>query len=103
MNSIVFMPSVMPNCGGNNTDLPTVLLTFAIAGIILIILGILANILHVKFSRGFDGTPISWADIKPDIDNTFLGCLGGVLGVIFICASTIIGIVAGVYWIIISL
>lgn len=103
MNTIMFMPKVIPHCGGGNIDgLPVVLLTFAIAGVILIILGIFANILHVKFSQGFD-TSIRWADIKPTIDNSFLGCLGGVLGVIFVCASTIIGLVAGIYWIIISL
>jgi hypothetical protein len=105
MNSIMFMPSIMPHCGGGGdcSDLPVVLLTFAITGVILIILGIFANILHVKFSRGFDGTPISWADIKPNIDNSFLGGLCGTFGVILICASSIIGLGAFVYWFIISL
>lgn len=103
MTPIIFMPSIMTHCGGGgDADLPVVLLTFAIIGVILIILGILANILHVKFSQGF-GASIRWADIKPDIDNSFLGCLGGVLGVIFITASSIIGLGALVYWFIISL
>jgi hypothetical protein len=103
MKSIVFMPSIMPHCGGDFSDLPVVLLTFAITGVILIILGIFANILHVKFSRGFDGTPISWADIKPDIDNTLLGCFCGVFGVVFIGAAAIVGLCAGVYWVIVTL
>ena len=104
MNPVVFMPRVMPHCGGggNITELLAVLLTFAIAGVILIILGILANVLHVKFSQGF-GTPIRWADIKPTFDNSFLGCLGGFLGVVFICAAAIVGLCAGVYWCIITL
>jgi hypothetical protein len=82
INPVMFMPRVTPHVGGggcNVADLPAVLLTFVIVGVILYILGILANILHVKFSRGFDGTPISWADIKPEIDNTLLGCFCGVL------------------------
>lgn len=103
MNPIIFMPLVGRGGCGNAADLPSVLLTFFIAGVILIMLGILANILHVKFSRGFDGTPICWYDIKPTFDNSFLGCFGGVLGSIFICASLIVGLVAGVYWLIITL
>ena len=89
--------------GGGDAELSTVLLTFFIAGVILIIFGILANILHVKFSRGFDGTPICWYDIKPTFDNSLLGCFGGVLGSIFICAAAIVGLCAGVYWCIITL
>ena len=104
MNRIMFMPSVMPRCGGGgDAELSTVLLTFAIVGVILIILGILINILHIKFSRGFDGTPISWADIKPSIDNTFLGGFCANLGCIFIAASALIGLVAGIYYCIVSL
>jgi hypothetical protein len=105
MNPVIFMSRVMPHCGGggNFTELPVVLLTFVIAGVILIILGILANILHVKFSQGFGYTPIHWADIKPTFDNSFLGCLGGILGSIFICTSATVGLVAGVYWCIITL
>ena len=105
MNPVIFMPRVMPHCGGvgNAAELSSVLLTFFIAGVILIIFGIFANILHVKFSRGFDATPICWYDIKPTFDNSFLGCFGGVLGSIFICASLIIGLVAGVYLFIITL
>ena len=104
MKSIVFMPSIMPHCGGggNFSNLPVVLLTFAITGVILIILGILANILHVKFSHGF-GASIHWTDIRPDFNNSLLGCLGGTLGVILITASSIIGLGAFVYWFIISL
>jgi hypothetical protein len=106
INPVMFMPRVTPHVGGdgcNVADLPAVLLTFVIVGIILYILGILANILHVKFSRGFDGTPISWADIKPDIDNTLLGCFCGVFGVVFIGAAAIVGLCAGVYWVIVTL
>ena len=104
MNPVIFMPRVMPHCGGggNFSDLPVVLLTCAIAGVILIILGIFANILHVKFSQGF-GTPICWADIKPNIDNSFLGGVCGTLGGIFIGASLIVGLIAGVYLLIITL
>jgi hypothetical protein len=108
MNPVIFMPRVTPHVGGGggnvaDLDLPAVLLTFVIVGVILYILGILANILHVKFSRGFDGTPISWADIKPDIDNTLLGCFCGVSGVVIICALLVVGLVAGVYWVIVTL
>lgn len=104
MNPVIFMPRVMPHCGGggNFAELPVVLLTFSIAGVILIILGILANILHAKFSQGF-GTPIRWADIKPTFDNSFLGCFCGFLGVVFICAAAIVGLCAGIYWCIITL
>lgn len=105
MNSVIFIPRVLPHAGGGCGDfaeLPSVLLTCAIVGVILIILGIFANILHVKFSQGFD-TPICWTDIKPTIDNSLLGCFGGVLGVILICTSLIIGLIAGVYLLIITL
>ena len=105
MNRIMFMPSVMPRCGGsgNIADLPPVLLTFAIAGVILIIFGILVNTLHIKFSQGFGHAQISWADIKPDINNTTLGGVCGFLGCIFIAASALIGLVAGIYYCIVSL
>lgn len=106
MNSVIFIPRVIiPHAGGgcgNFAELPSVLLTCAIAGVILIILGIFANILHVKFSQGFN-TPICWTDIKPTFDNSLLGCLGGTLGVVYICASLIVGLIAGVYLLIITL
>jgi hypothetical protein len=104
MNSIMFMPSIMPHCGGGGdfTELLVMLLTFIIAGVVLIIFGIFANILHIKFSQGFD-SQICWADIKPNFDNSFLGCLCGTLGVIYICASLIVGLIACVYWFIITL
>lgn len=99
----IFMPRVMPHCGGGgDAELSTVLLTFTIVGVILIILGILINILHIKFSQGF-GATIHWSDIKPDIDNSFLGGLCGFLGVILICASSIIGLGVFVYCLIITL
>ena len=105
MNRIIFMPSVMPRCGGggNIADLPPVLLTFTIVGVILIIAGILVNTLHAKFSNGFGHASISWADIKPDINNTTLGGMCGFLGCIFIAASAFIGLVAGVYLFVITL
>ena len=76
---------------------------YIIAGVILLILGILANILHVKFSQGFGYTPIHWTDIKPNIDNTVLGAVCGTFGFAFIGASALIGLCAGVYWFIITL
>lgn len=106
MNSIVFMPSIMPNCGGGCSDVEgflIMLLTFFIAGIVLFLFGIFANILHIKFSNGFGYTSMSWHDIKPTEDNSFLGFLGGLFGFALIGASSIISLVAGVYWIIISL
>lgn len=104
MNSVIFMPSVMPRCGGGgDAELSTVLLTLLIVGVILIILGILINILHIKFSQGFGHTPISWTDIKPSIDNTFLGGFCANLGGIVVGAAALIGLSAGVYWIIVTL
>ena len=106
MNPVVFMPRVMPHIGsgcGNFADFHVVFLTFVIAGVILIILGILANVLHVKFSQGFGYTPIYWDDIKPTLDNSYLGCLCGFFGFILICTALFMGLVAGVYWCIITL
>ena len=106
MNSVVFMPRVMPHIGsgcGNVTELPYVLLTCVIVGTILIIFGILANILHIKFSQGFKYTPIHWADIKPNIDNTVLGAVCGTLGFAFIVAAALVGLAVGVYLYIIML
>ena len=105
MNPVVFMPRVMPHCGGcgHFAELLVVLLTFSIAGAILLILGILANILHIKISQGFGYTPIRWVDIKPTFDNSFLGCFCGFLGFAFVVASLIVGLAAGVYWFIITL
>ena len=106
MSSIVFMPSVMSNCGGGCSDVEgflIMLLTFVLAGIVLFLFGIFVNILSIKFSNGFGYTPMSWHDIKPTEDNSFLGFLGGLFGFAFIGASLIIGLVAGVYWIIIML
>lgn len=105
MNPVVFMPRIMPHCGGGGdfADFSDMLLTFIIAGVILVILGILFNILHIKFSNGFEYTPIYWDDIKPTLDNSFLGYLCGFFGCIFIGASLIVGLVAGVYWCIITL
>lgn len=100
------MPQVMPyigSCGGGDfTGLPVVLLTFAIVGVIVIMLGILGNILHVKFSQGFD-VPIYWDDIKPNIDNTVFGAVCGTLGFSCIGAAAIIGLGVGVGWCIITL
>lgn len=100
------MPQVMPHIGsggGNISDLPTMLLTFAIAGAILYLLGILVNILCVKFSREDDDTRIYWNDIKPDIDNSFFGCVCGVLGFALITAAVVIGLVASVFSFIVTL
>lgn len=97
------MPSVMSHCGGGgDADLPTVLLTFAITGVILIILGILINILHIKFSHGFSAS-IRWADIKPDTDNTYVGGFCGFLGCIVIGSVALICLGAGVYSFIVTL
>ena len=106
MNSIVFMPSIMPNCGGGSGDVEgflVMLLTFFIAGIVLFLFGIFVNILSIKFSNGFGYTPMSWHDIKPTEDNSFLGFLGGLFGFALIGASSIIGLVSGIYWIIITI
>lgn len=107
MNSIIFMPSFMPNCGGGGSDVEgflVMLLTLFISGVILYLIGIFANILHIKFSNGFAYTPICWHDIKPgELHNTILGWLGGLLGFAFIGAASIIGLVSGVYFIIMSL
>ena len=105
MNSIVFMPRIMPHCGGggNIAELPSVLLTCIIVGAILIVFGILANILHIKFSQGFGYTQISWTDIKPSVDNTLLGGLCGVFGSAFIGAAALMGLAVGVYLCIITL
>lgn len=107
MNSIVFMPSIMPNCGGGSGDVEgflIMLLTFFIAGVLLYLFGIFANILHIKISNGFSYTPISWHDIKPgELNNSMLGWIGGLFGFAFIGAAVLIGLVVGVYWIIIML
>lgn len=107
MNSIVFIPSIMSNCGGGCSDVEgflVMLLTFFSAGVILYLFGIFANILHIKISNGFAYTPICWHDIKPgELDNSMLGWLGGLFGFAFIGAAVLIGLVAGVYWVIITL
>lgn len=106
MNPVIFMPRVMPHIGsggGNCEDLPTVLLVFTIVGAIVVMIGILGNILHVKFSQGFRHTPIRWDDIKPTIDNTVFGAVCGTLGFASIGAVALICLTAGVYWIIVTL
>ena len=105
MNSVIFIPRVILHCGGssNFAELPAVLLTCVIVGVIFVIFGILANILHVKISQGFGYTSIHWADIKPTFDNSFLGCLGGFFGCAFIGVALFMGLVVGVYWCIITL
>ena len=106
MNSVIFMPRVMPHIGsggGTATDLLDMLLTFAIVGVILYLLGILVNILRVKFSREDDHTRIYWNDIKLDLDNSFFGCVCGVLGFTLIAAAVVIGLVAGVFSFIVTL
>lgn len=105
MNPVIFMPRVMPHIGSggcDSADCSTMLLTFAIVGVILIILGILGNILHVKFSQGFDAS-ICWTNIRPDFDNSFLGCLCGTFGFILVCTAAFIGLIAGIYEFIITL
>ena len=106
MNSIIFMPSIIPNCGsgGDTVEFLTMLLTFFVTGVILYVFGILANILHIKFSNGFAYTPICWHDIKPgELDNTMLGWMCGLFGFAFIGTAVIMGLAAGVYWIIVTL
>ena len=106
MNPVIFMPRVMPHVGGgggNSADCSAMLLTFAIAGAILIILGILVNILCVKFSQGDEHTSICWTNIRPDFDNSFLGCLCGTFGFILVCTSAFIGLIAGIFWFIATL
>ena len=100
MNAVIFIPHCS---GGNISELPLVLLTCIIVGAILIILGILANILHVKFSKGYRNAKIHWIDIKPTFENSMLGCLGGLLGFAFICAALLMGLPVGIYWFIITL
>lgn len=107
MNPVVFMPRVMPHISsgcGNVTELPAMLLTCVIVGMILYLLGILVNILHIKCSNGFAYTPICWHDIKPgDLDNPILGWICGLFGFAFIGTAVIMGLVAGIYWCIIML
>lgn len=104
MNSIIFMPRVVPHIGGggNCENFPAVLLTFIIVGIIVILFGIIGNIFHVKFSQGFDAS-ICWDDIKPDISNTVFGAVCGTFGAASIGAAVIIGLGVGVGALIISL
>ena len=106
MNSIIFMPSIIPNCGGggDTAEFLTMLLTFFVTGVILYLFGIFANILHIKFSNGFAYTSICWHDIKPgELDNTMLGWMCGLFGFSFIGTAVIMGLAAGVYWIIVTL
>lgn len=106
MNSIVFMPSIIPHCCGSSSDTEgflAMLLTFFVTGVILFLFGIFANILHIKFSNGFDYTPMSWHDIKPTEDNSFIGFLGGLFGFALVGASVIISLGSGVGLLIISL
>ena len=106
MNSVVFMPRIMPHCGGGGdfSDLPVVLLTLVIVGVPNCQLlfwdfckkdRIFYSI--SQFSNGFSYTPIYWDNIKPTFDNSFLGCLGGVIGFILVVTALLIGLVAGVY------
>lgn len=107
MNTITFMPMPIPHCGGGGDDIAgflAMILTFFIVGIILYLVGIFANILKIKFSNGFAYTPICWHDVKPgEIDNSILGWLGGVFGFAFVGASLLIGLVGGIYYLIITL
>ena len=105
MNPVIFMPRVMPNIdggSGNCENFHAVLLVFFIVGVIVVMLGILGNILHVKFSQGFN-TSICWNNIKPDIDNTIFGAVCGTFGFASIAASVIMGLVEGVSFLIITL
>ena len=93
--------------GGSGSDTEgflVMILTLLIVGVILYVFGIFANILHIKISNGFSYTPISWHDIKPgELNNSVLGWTGGIFGFAFIGAAVIIGLVAGVYYCIVSL
>lgn len=76
----------------------------AFVGVILYVLGIFANILHIKISNEFAYTPICWHDIKPgELNNPMLGWICGLFGFAFIGVAVIMGLVAGVHWIIINL
>lgn len=106
MNSIIFMPSIIPNCGGggDTAEFLAMLLTFFVTGVILYVFGIFANILHIKFSNGFGYTPMSWHDIKPgELDNTMLGWMCGLFGITFVGASVLIGLGSAVGLLIISI
>lgn len=104
MNSIIFIPSIIPNCGGGDTaEFLAMLLTFFVTGVILYVFGIFANILHIKFSNGFGYTPISWHDIKPTEDNSMIGFFGGLFGIAFVGASVLIGLGSAVGLLIISI
>ena len=93
--------------GGSGSDTEgflVMILTLFVTGVILYVFGIFVNILHIKISNGFSYTPISWHDIKPgELSNTVLGWTCGIFGFAFIGTAVIIGLVAGVYWIIVTL
>ena len=107
MNSIIFMPNIMPKCGGGSGDVEgflVMILTLFIVGIILYLFGIFANILKIKFSNGFAYTPICWHDIKPgELSNTMLGWMGGLFGFAFIGAAVLIGLISGIYLVVVTL
>ena len=102
MNFIIFMA-----CSGVASSMieerfPE-LLTFGVAGVILILMGLLANIVYVKCSQRSGYNSICWKDIKPTVDNTFLGGLFGFMGFALVLATLVIGLFYGVYKFIITL
>lgn len=93
-------------CGSILTDQLHACLTVAVVGVILILMGLLANVvyaIYVKCSRRFGYNSICWNDIKPTEDNTFLGFLFGHLGIVFVIIPLFIGLIYGVYEFVITL
>lgn len=87
--------------GGSHPTYPSMeCLTFALVGVISILIGILINIvyvLYVKYSQGSGNKSISWNNIKPTVDNTFLGGLFGFIGFAFILIPLVISLLFIVY------
>lgn len=102
MNFIIFMACSSEACERLAERTPE-LLTFGVVGVILILMGLLANIVYVKCSQRSGYNSICWKDIKPTADNTFLGGLFGFLGLALVLATLLIGLIFGVYKFIITL
>ena len=96
MNSVMFMSCSDVVCSKIVETAP-VLLTFAIVGVILILMSILANIVYVKCSQRSGYNSICWNNIKPNNDNTFLGFLFGLFGFAFVFTPLFIYLIFGIY------
>ena len=82
------------------------LLTFAVVGVILILMGLLRNIVYtvyVKCPQRSVYNSICWNDIKFTEDNTFLGFLFGLLGIAYVLVPLFVGLFYGIYKFIITL